>query len=130
MNRPGNPMHDEPPPGGGTIEQQAADWLSRRERGFAPDEQEAFSRWVLEDPRHAAAARQMEASWRYLQKPRLAGQGAELLQEIDMLVARRSRRRRQVYGWSIAALAAAAVLVLAFVPSRPRETIVPVAQAG
>jgi ferric-dicitrate binding protein FerR (iron transport regulator) len=42
-------MHDEPPVGG-TIEQQAADWLSRRERGFAPEEQEAFSKWLLEDP--------------------------------------------------------------------------------
>src|SRR5262245_55030239 len=102
-------MHDEPPPGG-TIEQQAADWLSRRERGFAPEEQEAFSRWLLEDPRHAAAAKRMEASWRYLQKPRRAGQSTELLQEIEALVARRSRRRRQIYGWSVAALAAAAVL--------------------
>jgi transmembrane sensor len=120
-------MHVEPL-SGGTIEQQAADWLSRRERGFVPDEQEAFSKWLLEDPHHATAARQIETSWRSLQKPRLAGQGAEFLQAIEALVARRSRRRRQIYGWSFAALAAAAVFVLAFMPFRPRETAAPIAQ--
>lgn len=124
-----DPLRDEPP-AGGSIEQQAADWLSRRERGLAPEEQEAFSNWLLADPRHAAAAKQMEASWRYLQKPRRGGQGAELLQEVEALVARRARRRRQVYGWSVAALAAAAVLVLAFVPFRSRETVAPIAQGG
>jgi transmembrane sensor len=122
-------MYDEPPPGG-TIEEQAADWLSRRERGFVRDEQEAFSKWLLEDPRHAAAAKQMEASWRRLQKPRRAGQGTELLQEIDALVAHRSRQRRHVYGWSLAALAAAAVLVVVYMPFRSRETAVPIAQGS
>ena len=124
--RPPNPMHDSPL-ANGTIEQHAADWLSRRERGFAAEEQEAFSRWLLQDPRHAAAAKQMEASWRYLQKPRRAGQTAELLQEIDLLIARRARRRRRIYGWSFTALAAAALVVLAFVPFRPGESAAPIA---
>jgi transmembrane sensor len=127
--RTGNPMHCEPP-SRGTIEQQAADWLSRRERGFAPEEQAAFGNWLLDDPRHAAAARQMEASWRFLQKPLRAAQGAELLQEIDLLVSRRSRRRQQLLGWSFAAFATAAVLVLTFVPFRPRETAAPIAQVS
>lgn len=119
-----DPLRDEPPPGG-SIEQQAADWLSRRERGLAPEEQEALSDWLLADPRHAAAARRMEASWQYLQRPRLGGQGDDLLREVEARVARRVRRRRQVYGWSFTVLAAAAVLVFAFVPFRTREPAAP-----
>jgi transmembrane sensor len=121
---------DAEPPAGGTIEQQASDWLSRRERGFAPEEQAAFSQWLLEGPRHAAAARQLEASWQFLQKPRRAGQSAQLLETIEIAVARRSRRRRQIFSWSAAALAAAAVLVLVFVPFRPREVAAPVMHVG
>ena len=52
------------------IEEIAADWLARREQGFTADEQEAFSNWQMADARHAAAVKEIEQAWRFMQKPR------------------------------------------------------------
>jgi transmembrane sensor len=37
------------------IDQQAAEWLARRDRGFSPAEQDAFFQWLAEDPRNGDA---------------------------------------------------------------------------
>ncbi|MGH7944497.1 MAG: FecR/PupR family sigma factor regulator [Opitutaceae bacterium] len=111
---------DEPPRRGGTIEEQAADWLSRRDRGFLEGEQEAFSAWLLADPRHAAAANQIEASWRFLQKPWHSGQTEEVLREIEARVVVRTHRQRFLWR-SASGLAAAVLLVFVLRPSRSPE---------
>lgn len=98
------------------IEALAADWLSRREGGLSAGEQAEFSRWLLEDARHAEAARRLESAWRYLQRPRLSGQAAQVEAAVAARVASTERRkrteRRRVALWSLGSLAAAAGIVM------------------
>ncbi len=96
------------------IEDAAADWLARREAGLTVDELAEFSRWLLADPRHAAAAKQLESNWRFLQKPRCTGQAGDVLRTIEAAVERRARRwqRRVLTGALWGTLAAAAALVI------------------
>ena len=104
------------------VEDLAADWLARREVGLSVDEQAEFSRWLLADPRHAAAVERLEATWRFLQKPRFTGQAGEVACAVEERVALRARRIRR--RWRVAglagALAAAAALVIAYLPSQPQ----------
>ena len=44
----------------------AAAWLSRRDRGFTPAEQDAFLQWLAADPRHRAEVARIERSWQAL----------------------------------------------------------------
>lgn len=101
------------------ITECAADWLARRGAGLTVEEQTAFSAWLLADPRHAAAAAEIDQAWSRLQQPRLAGKGSALLAAIDAQVARRTRRtRRRVAAVIGLPLAAAAVVMLCFLPFR------------
>ncbi|MDD2765194.1 MAG: FecR domain-containing protein [Opitutaceae bacterium] len=93
----------------------AAEWLALRECGFSAEKQAEFSRWLLADPRHAAAVRELESAWRLMRKPFLTGQAASVEEVIAQQVRRKSRhRRRAVIGVSLAGLAAA--LLLAVIP--------------
>lgn len=56
------------------VQTTAADWLARRDEGLTADEQAQFSEWLLADARHVAAVREIEAAWRFMQKPRFTGQ--------------------------------------------------------
>lgn len=46
------------------IEQTAADWLVRRDRGFSAAEQDDFSQWLASDPRHGEAFARQQQTWR------------------------------------------------------------------
>lgn len=106
----------------------AADWLARREGGLTVDEQAQFSGWLLADARHAAAVREIEASWRFLQRPRFTGQADLVMQAVEQRVQRRARRRR----WVVAAgsLAAAAALVIGVATLRETSPSVAAPVAG
>lgn len=41
----------------------AGAWLARRDRGFTPAEQDAFSEWLAADPRHRAAFARLDRTW-------------------------------------------------------------------
>ena len=105
------------------IAEIAAEWLARREQGLTADEQGAFSEWLLVDVRHAAAVQEIEVAWRFMQKPRRAGQAEALATAIELQLHARSRsRRRLVYGLSFGGLAAAAAVVaIAMLPLRQSE---------
>jgi transmembrane sensor len=95
----------------------AGAWLARRDRGFAPAEQDAFAQWLDADPRHAAAVAQLEQTMLTFDRVReLAPAGAwDRAPDPDALAPRRPPRPR----WRVLAgaglattLAAAAVVVL------------------
>ena len=49
-----------------TADEQAADWLIRRDRGLTPGEQDAYLQWLAADPRHGDALARQQATWREL----------------------------------------------------------------
>lgn len=101
------------------IEDAAADWLARREAGLSASEQAEFSQWLLADVRHAETVAELDAVWRRLQRPRLAGQGAEAAAAVAARVTARARSgRRRAVAYALGGLAAAAALAFAFLPSR------------
>jgi transmembrane sensor len=104
-----------------SIEDVAADWLARREAGLSVDEQAEFSRWLLADAAHANAVRRLEATWRWLKKPRCTGQADEVARAVELRVAQRARRtrRRRLAGVGLGTLATAAALVVGFLPAPP-----------
>jgi transmembrane sensor len=116
------PAADSPSPDlpASAVEAVAADWLARREAGLGVEEQAEFSRWLLADSRHADVVKQLEASWRFLQKPRFTGQAEAVERAVAARVAAGQRfRRRFIVGCALGGLAAAAALVLALPPAKP-----------
>ncbi len=49
-----------------TPDEQAADWLIRRDRGLTPAEQDEYLQWLAADPRHGDALARQQATWREL----------------------------------------------------------------
>jgi transmembrane sensor len=95
----------------------AEEWFIRRDRGMSEAEQSAYSRWLQEDPRHAAALARVEKLWRVLD-PAIASLPA------DADLPAPSRRH---YGWWAIPLAvAAAAAVLLLLPRAPEVVPPPV----
>ena len=110
---------------------EAADWLSRRDRGFSSDEQAGFDAWLSADPSQARAMAEVGAAWKFLLRPRESGRAALVEQEIDALRRRRLRRRRfgAAVFTSLAAAAAVVFLLRAnFDHHLPRTDVVTVAR--
>lgn len=94
------------------LEETAADWIARRNGGgLSADEQARLNAWLAADPRHAQAFDEMESSWTMLNEPRRIGRADVVWTEMET-----SARRRKVYAFATAGLAAAAALMLAFLP--------------
>ena len=51
-----------------TIDDKAAGWVVRQERGLTATEQDAFSQWLAVDPRHRAAFAEQRRSWEELDR--------------------------------------------------------------
>ncbi len=108
-----------PDPFPGSIEDRAADWLARRDAGFAPADAAAFAQWRAADPRHAAAVRELENAWTLLGRPRAAGQAARVLADLEKRARIRHFRRARRFTLIGSGLAAAAAIALAvWLPSR------------
>ncbi|MBI4625960.1 MAG: FecR domain-containing protein, partial [Verrucomicrobia bacterium] len=103
------------------FEVAASAWIARRDAGMTPDETEEFMRWKAV-PAHAFALARHEKTWSFFERPAQIGQGASLVHEVRLRVARRRRRRAG------AALAAAAALMVAgFVLRGPSPATAPLA---
>lgn len=61
-------MNDAPStdPAQDAIEQQAAAWVLRHDRGLSPAEQDEFSEWLAADPRHGEQLARHRLHWRRL----------------------------------------------------------------
>jgi transmembrane sensor len=106
------------PSNGAELETLAADWIARRDAGLTLAEAAALRAWVAADPRHAAAFEELQGVWAALNQPRHAGRGEDLLRETAAREAWQAAGRRRRFVLAGAGLAAAAALVLAFVPLR------------
>lgn len=99
------------------IEEEAADWVARRNGHLTPSEQEEFDTWIARDVRHAHAFAAMERTWVQLNAPRQCGQANRVWGEIENLRCRRTQKRMRT--WSAIGLAASVALISAvyFSPS-------------
>lgn len=50
------------------LEETAAQWLARRDRGMTADEQDAYLQWLSECPEHGKVMAQIEKNWNALNK--------------------------------------------------------------
>lgn len=104
----------------------AARWLARRYGGLSAEEERAFGAWLASDPRHAAAAADLEKAWSVLSAPGRAQQGPIAQARHRVREQHRTRARRRTT--AIVALSFAAAVVLAvvsyphFVPAAPEVT--------
>ena len=110
-----------------TPDEQAADWLIRRDRGLTPGEQDDYLQWLAADPRHGDALARQQATWRELDL--LADWRPEHAPEPNpaLLAPPRQATRRPGRWLAPAALAAAACVALAFFlnrGTRPTSSIV------
>lgn len=86
------------------IEEIAAAWMVRHDRGLSAVEERDLSRWLMADPRHAAAFDALLATWAMLGEVRPTREQA----------ATSASSRRRVLGWFPLSLAAAAALAIGF----------------
>jgi transmembrane sensor len=103
---------------------EAAAWLSRRDRGLSFSERGEFRRW-MSVPAHAQEFARIESAWRSLNDLRRDPSLAEMARELDEATRPRSSRRLAAFG----ALAAAAAMALVFLWLRPSRTANPGAAA-
>jgi len=103
-----------PPASSERIEQEAAEWVIRRDRGLSAEESEALARWQSDDPRQAAEFARISSGWLSLN-----GLSAvpELTDAADAVVAAARARQRRVRWFRLAtvSLATAAAVSLGFV---------------
>jgi transmembrane sensor len=108
MNR--GVQQNEPDP----VEQSAAAWAVRHDRGMTAEEQDAFSQWLAADPRHRAAW--AEYRWAWDELDRLAGLQASLqaVPDPDLLATKpdATRRRFRLRQLSLVLLGAVAAIAL------------------
>lgn len=103
---------------------RAADWLARRDAGFAAGDAESFQLWLGAHPRHARAVDEISAAWSALQRPRETGCTDWALADLEARSRSRQQGRRRRLLWSGASLAAAAVIaVLLWSPARPLPAV-------
>ncbi len=112
MKRSSNNFPEDP-----EIERKAADWAIRFDRGLTAEEQDAYSQWLAEDPRHRDAIALYR--WGWDEFDRLAGLQTTQHAQIDPdLLApgnRFSRRPLLVKGLFAAIPLAASIAIMAFV---------------
>lgn len=106
---------------GQSPEDAAAAWLARQDAGFSAADEAAFERWLLADPRHAAAWEEAEGTWQAFDEAQRTGAAPAMVQEL----ARRAHRRRWRKSLAVAAslTAAAAAVVLMFTRPDPSRGV-------
>ena len=106
-------------------EDQAAEWVVRRDAGFASGEQADFKAWLAADPRHGAAFAEMEAALHTLGAPRQQGRETDVLRELKSWERGKQRPSalRRPLTWATLGLAAAAMVALAFLLAQQRSAL-------
>ncbi|MDP3069214.1 MAG: FecR domain-containing protein [Opitutaceae bacterium] len=123
--------HDETPSALAAIDDAAAAWVARRDRGLTPAQQDAFFQWLAADPRHGERLARHQRGWSELAhlaqwRPE---HGTEPNADLLAPPARPSRRAKKILFWiAPVSLAAAACIALLFLGSKP--TIEPAATAA
>jgi transmembrane sensor len=110
------------------IEQSAADWVARCDRGLNAREEAELQAWVSRDPRHAALFSQLRGTWSALNEPRVSGRAPLFLRQIQdrRLVLNRQHRRRTIALAGASMLATAALIVAGlFEPFKHRPASLP-----
>lgn len=79
-----------------SIDDQAADWIARRNGGLTPAEQTELAAWLGRDPRHAATFAALDRTWAQLNEPRQTGRADAIWAGIETLRHHRIRRRRRI----------------------------------
>ena len=93
-----------------TVDEAAAQWLARMDRGLTPEEQDGYLQWLRERPEHGAAIARLQRVWTRLDALRDWRPEHSNKPNPDLLAPPRKRRRRWI---GPTALAAAAALVMA-----------------
>lgn len=107
----------QPPP---ELNEVAAQWLARRDRGLTATEQDAYLQWLREKPEHGVAIARLEQVWRMLDPLRKWRPAHSPQPNPDLLAPRpRSRRRWPVWTAALAAAACVAFAAIFWVPRAP-----------
>ncbi len=81
------------------IRRQASDWILLQDRGFTPDEQDAFSRWLAEDFRHRAQYKKRLQLWNRIGQIRSAPESLTMREEAASLEPRGLRGAPRATRW-------------------------------
>ncbi|MBC7365598.1 MAG: FecR domain-containing protein [Undibacterium sp.] len=106
-----------------SIDEHAAAWVVRQERGLSAREQDEFSQWLAVNPRHRAAFAEQRWSWEELDRLNGLQTSVSAVPDPCLLAPRRHAR-----SWRIAALpliAAAAVMSFYHLARQPSRYVVP-----
>jgi len=95
-------------------EQQAADWVARRDRGLSASEQDQYLQWLSEDPRHAGMIARHEGTVRLLRQLRHWQPAGSSEPNPDLFARPRRTWRRWTLTLSAAGALAAALVIAGF----------------
>jgi len=101
-----------PPPGDDAVEQAAADWIARLDRGLSPAEAAEFALWETASPAHAAELARLKATWLSLDTADEVPKIMQIAHEVERMPSAQSRpwwRKTSM----LAALGAAAAITVA-----------------
>ncbi len=100
-----------------TIDDEAAGWVVRHERGLTAAEQDSFSEWLAVDPRHRAALSEQRRSWEELDRLNGLQSCIGAVPDPKLL----APRQRQVARWTTIVLVplAAAVVMMVYLTRQP-----------
>ena len=99
----------------------AATWLSRRDRGFTPAEQDAYLQWLQADARHRAEVARIERSWQALDSLAAWQPADGATPNPDLLAPAIPTRRGLFRRWAaLAGVGLAAALAVFLWPAAPR----------
>lgn len=116
-----------PPPGSepGSIDEQAAQWLTRRDAGWTAAEAAGFDQWLHAHPLHAAAVGRLERGQALLRRLPTAAP-PDLRAEVEALLQPKPRTSRTPFWFAgLAAAAGVALLVAAGLRSPSGEDAAP-----
>lgn len=114
----------------GSLEEGAARWVWKRDRGLTPAEQDEFSQWLASDPRHGPEFARLQSHWSRTHavadwRPE---HGAK--PNPDLLEPKERKQTRRLAWFFTGSLAAAAAIAIGFFIARPqRNSISPAGQS-
>lgn len=109
------------------LEQQAADWVARRDRGLSAAEQDDYLQWLSEDASRAAMIARHESTVRLLRQLQHWQPAGSSEPNPDLFAQPRRRLRRWAVILSVGGAMAAALAVAALLPRTAPRSLAPAA---